>query len=528
MKHLAILLALVLVLTLAGCARVPGSKTPTTAAPTAPAATDEPTVPGPGPEPSAEPTESAPTDPTPTDPPEPPAPEREIREVDARYFSDALFIGDSRTDGLRLFSPIKGATYYCGTSMTIFGILDSQETVDGVTGLRNLLKSRQYGKIYLMLGINEAGYDDDAFADKYRSVVEELRAAQPGALIYLQSILYVTQNHEQKYPVFATEKLKRKNEKIRGLANDEDVFYLEVNDCMNDGTDHLPSDYTGDGVHLKASYYSLWRDYLMANAVVDADHPWISRELSPEGAALRKTLDEKLEGLRSEWQVVAVDPATGEMITAFRSPSENGVTGTDELMKSASFVRLFILADVYQQIKDGRLREEEVLDDLTAMITKNDTAAADRLAALLGGGDAAQGREQVKTYARSLGYQIGFNRGLSEDALKYNYVSAETVADLLSRLLRGACVSPEYDKKMTDLLFAVTAYDFDLGLPAEEAKGFLFDAPTADVLGAAGIVSAGGRTFAVCILANDVTEQTSSRQKLTELLSAIHTSCVGS
>ena len=41
MKRIALLLAAVLLLTLAGCARVSGSKTPTTAAPTAPAGSGE-------------------------------------------------------------------------------------------------------------------------------------------------------------------------------------------------------------------------------------------------------------------------------------------------------------------------------------------------------------------------------------------------------------------------------------------------------------------------------------------------------
>ena len=36
------------------------------------------------------------------------------------YFSDALFIGDSRTDGLRLYSGIKGADFYCYKGLTIF------------------------------------------------------------------------------------------------------------------------------------------------------------------------------------------------------------------------------------------------------------------------------------------------------------------------------------------------------------------------------------------------------------------------
>ncbi len=213
---------------------------------------------------------NTPSTPTPTDP----EPVTQIMQVDEGYFSDALFIGDSRTDGLRLYAPIEGAVYYCGTSMNIFKVMDSEYSAAGYKGLRNLLKNETYGKIYIMFGINEAGYDTEVFAAKFRAVVEEIRSYQPNAIIYIQSILYVTQKHENSYPVFSSENLKEKNAKLKEMANGVDIFYLEVNDVLNDGTDHLPSDYTGDGVHLKANYYHLWRDYLIDNAVVDPWHPW--------------------------------------------------------------------------------------------------------------------------------------------------------------------------------------------------------------------------------------------------------------
>ena len=40
------------------------------------------------------------------------------------YFADALFIGDSRTDGLRLYSGIKGADFYCYKGLTVFEMDD--------------------------------------------------------------------------------------------------------------------------------------------------------------------------------------------------------------------------------------------------------------------------------------------------------------------------------------------------------------------------------------------------------------------
>lgn len=212
----------------------------------------------------------------------------EFQTVTEDYFDDALFIGDSRTQGLQLYSTLDNATFYAATSMSIFGIMDSTETVDGVTGIRNLLQSKQFGKIYIMFGINEAGYDTDAFVERYGQVVEEIRGYQPDAIIYVQGIMYVTAAKAAAEPVFSNDNIRKKNEGLKDLANGEDIFYLEVNDNLNDGQGNLPEEYTGDGVHLKASYYSLWRDYLLEHAIVTsqmAEQTGAQSDVSSEGAS---------------------------------------------------------------------------------------------------------------------------------------------------------------------------------------------------------------------------------------------------
>lgn len=226
-------------------------------------------------EPSEVPTEDTTEDTTEpaTEAPTEPAP-LSFTTVGEGYFDDALFIGDSRTNGLEIYDPPSyGADFYCGTSMTIFGVLDSSESVNGTAGFANVLQAKEYGKIYIMFGINECGYDTSVFVDSFREVVEQIRAYQPNAIIYIQSILYVTQAKEASMPVFSSANLDEKNAELKKLANDRDIFYLEVNDALNDGTNHLPADYTGDGVHLKASCYKYWKEYLYQHAIVDENHP---------------------------------------------------------------------------------------------------------------------------------------------------------------------------------------------------------------------------------------------------------------
>ncbi len=241
-----------------------------------------------------------------------------------------------------------------------------------------------------------------------------------------------------------------------------------------------------------------------------------------DAAGLKKTLDDELEGLRSDWQVVVFDPVNNEKVESFWAASSAGIRSADDLMKSVNLVRLFVMADVYQQVKDGSIKEEDVQDDLTAMITKNDMAAGDRLVEVLGRGDADKGRENVKSYAKTLGYTIGFNRSFQSGSGSYNYVSARSAAAMLNKIVRGECVSPEYDRKMTDLLFAVESDEFDLGIEDEGVtKGFLCDVVQGVCIGTAGIVNNGERTYVVCVIVNDINSMDSCKKKTAAILRSI-------
>lgn len=237
---------------------------------------------------------------------------------------------------------------------------------------------------------------------------------------------------------------------------------------------------------------------------------------------LKKALNEKIGPFVSQWQVTVFDPANNQKVESFNKGGSNPISSADDLMKSVSLVRLFVMADTYQQVKDGTLKEEDVSADLTAMITKGDKAAGDRLVEVLGGGDAAKGREHVKAYAQKLGYKIGFNRPFQGNSDKFNYISSVSAASVLNKIVRGECVSPEYDKKMVDLLFAVEKDEIDLGIQGEGVtKGFLCDVVDGFSIGAAGIINNGERIYVVCLISNEIKSMDSGKKMTPEILQII-------
>ena len=87
---------------------------------------------------------------------------------------DALFIGDSRTVGLMEYAGIDGADYFCTVGMSVYNIHKKPVSVPNVgkVTLTELLNSKKYGKIYIMLGINEVGYKFSNTIEKYRELIE--------------------------------------------------------------------------------------------------------------------------------------------------------------------------------------------------------------------------------------------------------------------------------------------------------------------------------------------------------------------
>ncbi len=193
-------------------------------------------------------------------------------DVDESYFDDAVFIGDSRTVGLYDYAGLDNAAFYASSGLTIYKLFEDPDGryKDGnwKENIGTALSQRQFSKVYLMIGINEMGTGDvDYFIEHYEAAVDKIKELQPDAIIYLQSILRVTAERSAKGDYINNEGIDARNERIAGLADNERVFYLDVNSVVCDETGGLNSEYTFDGVHLYAQHIHIWKEYLMSHGV---------------------------------------------------------------------------------------------------------------------------------------------------------------------------------------------------------------------------------------------------------------------
>ena len=211
----------------------------------------------------------------PSETPEPEEPERLSgrmplgEPVEESWFADAVFLGDSRTDGLQLYSGIKGTTFFSYQGLSVFTIDDKEciELEDGETvTVVEALSRGTYAKVYVMLGINELGYrDTNAFKQAYLDLVDAIRESQPDADIYLQTQPPVNETvaaQKGMSEYINNERIQLFNDLIAQVAEEKETALVDVWEAYDKEDGGMPADLTSDGVHMKRAGYVIWYDYL--------------------------------------------------------------------------------------------------------------------------------------------------------------------------------------------------------------------------------------------------------------------------
>lgn len=288
-KMLFLLWAFALAL-LAGCGTtsghyVPPSPFPASAPPAASAALATP-PPSPSPVPTPTPT----PEPSPT--PEPAAPyqfgtplEESEGVEDDSFFDSSVFLGDSRTEGLELFSGLKHGDFYWARGMTVFKA-DSADyrpfEIDGKKySMVEALALKQYDNVYIMLGVNELGYPAQSYESGLGKLLDRILELQPQAVVYLQTMpplndALCRQNRLASY--ISNENLARFNQAIVRLAAEKEVVLLDTAQAYTGPDGQLPAELANDGCHFSYGGYKLWADYLRRH-VMDRERYFANRAM---------------------------------------------------------------------------------------------------------------------------------------------------------------------------------------------------------------------------------------------------------
>lgn len=204
--------------------------------------------------------------------------------VGSDYFSDACFIGHSLVNGMNSYFGMNNIDFFAknGASAKYFLTYtdfklstthtdESGKTVQDTGTLEQALSQESYGKVYIMLGVNEIGaqlYNRQAFYTNMSNLIDLVRKTQPSAKIYLLSNTPVSQKCSESREDVNRDNIIAYNTVIKQLCRDKKAYYLNVFDllCNNDG--FLPeSACLSDGIHLLASEYTKIKTYIFTHTV---------------------------------------------------------------------------------------------------------------------------------------------------------------------------------------------------------------------------------------------------------------------
>lgn len=202
---------------------------------------------------------------------EPFAPVPESEAVEDTYFEDAVFLGDSRTEGFHLYSGLETGTYFYAVGATVESVFtrdvwpaDGEEKIP----LLDALAETECGKVYLMLGVNELGWSKtETFHDQYAKVIDRIREDHPKAEIVLQTILPVSAKQDAKGSYVNNERILAYNQVIRTLAEEKDCALVDVAEALTGEDGCLPGELNFDGVHLNPAGCRIWLEYLRTHSL---------------------------------------------------------------------------------------------------------------------------------------------------------------------------------------------------------------------------------------------------------------------
>ena len=201
--------------------------------------------------------------------------------VTTQWFADAAFLGDSLTVGYIDYDISVADALICAytgaspNQIVNRAALTHPERGDEIP--LDVLAAAQPKKLYVLMGTNALRFGDnnDGFLAYYGRMLDELRAALPNTMIFVQSVLPVRPEALADSPGLAPETLREVNAAIAAQCKEKGCYFLDLNAEFSDAAGALQADYAQpDGIHLTTAGYRKWVAFLTAHTPYDRHNPY--------------------------------------------------------------------------------------------------------------------------------------------------------------------------------------------------------------------------------------------------------------
>lgn len=112
-------------------------------------------------------------------------------------------------------------------------------------------------KIFIEIGSNDLNIPRNTFCicNNYKSIIDYIKLKSPDTRIYIQSEL-----PKNIHPNIKNDSILVLNQKIKKLANDNSLTFIDLYNKLLDGNGNLNMQLTYDGVHLNGKGYLIWKE----------------------------------------------------------------------------------------------------------------------------------------------------------------------------------------------------------------------------------------------------------------------------
>lgn len=233
---------------------------------------------------------------------------------------------------------------------------------------------------------------------------------------------------------------------------------------------------------------------------------------------LKESIEKSLEGISGTWAV------------SVRNLDNNSqkFTINNSQIKSDGLVKLFIMAVAYDNVNNGKIKEDDIQAEIEKMIQTDDANSANNVIIAIGKANMIinkvseevtsnedywrKGQEVIKTYLNNNRYK---NTQIEEQIKIYansanekNYTSVEDVTTLMQNIYRGRCVNKNYSDKM---LAALKQQMFEDKIPSQITSGNVYN-KTAENYNAqqdSAIVLIDNANYLLTVMSYDTTKEAS-------------------
>ncbi|HAS78719.1 MAG TPA: hypothetical protein DCS38_03210 [Ruminococcus sp.] len=192
---------------------------------------------------------------------------------DSSYLDSCAFVGDSIMEGFSAYGFLPENQVFASVGLNPYQLNTNaiQTYYGSVTALSAVLYAKPEN-LYIMMGMNGVAWDiNNDMTSEIGTFIDNVKASLPSVNIYLMSVTPVSAEREAKASAADGKILNSQiddfNSSLLSLANEKNIYYLDVNSYLKGSNGCLPSDVTSDGIHISKAVYEDILSYILSHTV---------------------------------------------------------------------------------------------------------------------------------------------------------------------------------------------------------------------------------------------------------------------